>query len=127
MKDKIKSILVLSTAVLSFISFWRASAIVLCDFGSSAFYAGGIAAKAYGPAFPYFIVLVMIIAGFLLMAFIESSSIFTRGGVYVVVKESLGKTLAKFSVSALVLDYLLTAPVSSVSAGLYLSYFINSI
>lgn len=127
MKEKIKSVFILTTAVLSFISFWKASSIVLCDFGSSAFYAGGIAAKAYGPAFPYFIVAVMILAGFLLMAYIESSSLFTRGGVYVVVKQSMGKTLAKFSVSALIFDYLLTAPISSVSAGLYLSYFIKTL
>lgn len=127
MKEKVKSVFILSTAVLSFISFWRASSIVLCDFGSSAFYAGGIAAKAYGPAFPYFILAVMFLAGLLLMAYIESSSLFTRGGVYVVVKQSMGKTLAKFSVSALVFDYLLTAPISSVSAGLYLSYFLKTL
>ena len=29
------------TALLSFVSFWRASAIVLCDLGSSAYYVGG--------------------------------------------------------------------------------------
>lgn len=127
MNGKIKNVFVLSTAVLSFISFWRASTIVLCDFGSSAFYAGGIAAKAYGPAFPYFILAVMILAGLLLMAYIESSSLFTRGGVYVVVRQSMGRVFAKFSVSALIFDYLLTAPISAVSAGLYLSYFLKSI
>ncbi len=125
MRDKVKSVFMLSTAVLSFISFWRASAIVLCDFGSSAFYAGGIAAKAYGYAFPYFIIAVMLLAGLLLMTYIESSSIFTRGGVYVLVNKTMGKTMAKFSASILVFDYLLTAPISSVSAGLYFSYFIN--
>lgn len=127
MNGKIKNVFILSTAVLSFISFWRASTIVLCDFGSSAFYAGGIAAKAYGPAFPYFILAVMILAGLLLMVYIESSSLFTRGGVYVVVRQSMGKTFAKFSVSALIFDYLLTAPISAVSAGLYLSYFLNGV
>lgn len=127
MKDKVKSVFVLSTAVLSFISFWRASAIVLCDLGSSAFYSGGIAAKTYGEAFPYFIIAVMLLAGLLLMAYIESSSIFTRGGIYVLVNKSMGKTMAKLSVSALIFDYLLTGPVSSISAGLYLSHFIKSL
>jgi amino acid transporter len=127
MNKKIKNILVLNTAVLSFISFWRAGSIVLCDFASSAYYAGGIAAKAYGPAFPYFILAVMILAGFLLMTYIESSSIFTRGGVYMTVKTSMGKSMAKFSVSALVFDYLLTAPISAVSAGLYLAYLLEII
>jgi hypothetical protein len=31
--------------MLSFISFWRAAAIVLNDLGSSAYYVGGIAEK----------------------------------------------------------------------------------
>jgi amino acid transporter len=42
---------------------------------------------------------------------------FVRGGVYRVVKEALGGTLAKFSVSALMFKYVPTGPISSVSAG----------
>ena len=34
---------VVSTVLLSFVSLWRAAAIVLCDLGVSAYYAGGIA------------------------------------------------------------------------------------
>ena len=45
---------------------------------------------------------------------------FTRGGVYRVVKEALGGTLAKLSVSALMFDYILTGPISGVSAGQYI-------
>ena len=45
---------------------------------------------------------------------------FVRGGVYRVVKEALGGTLAKLSVSALMFDYILTGPISGVSAGQYL-------
>ena len=46
---------------------------------------------------------------------------FTRGGVYRVVREALGPTAAKFSVGALMFDYVLTGPISAVSAGLYLA------
>ena len=46
---------------------------------------------------------------------------FVRGGVYKVVHEAMGGTLAKFSVSALMFDYVLTGPISGVSAGLYLA------
>ncbi len=55
----------------------------------------------------------------------ESCSMFVRGGVYVVVRDSMGPTLAKLSVSALVFDYILTGPISSVSAGQYLAGLIN--
>jgi hypothetical protein len=50
-----------------------------------------------------------------------------RGGVYRVVKEAMGGTLAKFSVSALLFDYVLTGPISAVSAGQYLAGFIKDI
>jgi hypothetical protein len=50
---------------------------------------------------------------------------FVRGGVYRVVKEAMGGTLAKFSVSALLFDYVLTGPISAVSAGQYLAGFIK--
>jgi len=59
--------------------------------------------------------------------YVESCSMFVRGGVYRVVKEAMGGTLAKFSVSALMFDYVLTGPISGVSAGQYLVGFLNEI
>src|SRR5215471_682882 len=78
-------VFVATTVMLTFISFWRASAIVLADLASSAYYVGGDA------------------------------------------KEAMGSTLAKFSVSALLFDYVLTGPISAVSAGQYLAGFIQDI
>src|SRR4029078_13388204 len=49
------------------------------------------------------------------------------GGVYVVVRESMGPVMAKLSVSALVFDYILTGPISGVSAGQYLGALINEL
>jgi hypothetical protein len=39
--------------------------------------------------------------------------------------EAMGGTAAKFSVSALMFDYVLTGPISAVSAGLYLVGLLN--
>jgi len=47
-------VVVATTVLLSFISFWRAAAIVLNDLGSSAFYAVGIAEEAFGKTAPWF-------------------------------------------------------------------------
>jgi amino acid transporter len=47
--------------------------------------------------------------------------------VYIVVRDSMGPILAKFSVSSLVFDYILTGPISVVSAGLYLAALLNEI
>jgi len=118
-------VVVASTVMLSFISFWRAAAIVLCDLGSSAYYAGGIAETAVGKSAPWFILAIMLFSYAVRAVYIESCSMFVRGGVYKVVHEALGGTLAKFSVSALLFDYVLTGPISAVSAGLYLAGLIN--
>jgi hypothetical protein len=52
--------------------------------------------------------------------YVESCTMFTRGGVYRVVKGAMGGGLAKLSVSALMFDYILTGPISAVSAGQYI-------
>src|SRR5215510_31596 len=129
--DTIKSrgrvkVVVATTVMLSFISFWRAAAIVLNDLGSSAFYAGGLAEQYVGKAAPWFILAVMLFSYAVRMLYIESSSMFTRGGVYRVVKEATGGTLAKLSVSALIFDFILTGPISGVTAGQYIVGLIAS-
>ncbi len=120
-------IVVATTVFLSFISFWRAAAIVLADLGSSAFYAGGIAEQAVGKAAPWFILGVMLFSYAVRAIYIESSVMFVRGGVYRVVKEAMGGTLAKLSVSALLFDYVLTGPISAVSAGQYIAGLFNDL
>src|ERR1700686_2809159 len=113
-------VIVATSVMLSFISFWRAAAIVLNDLGSSAYYVGGIAEKAVGQASHWFIFGVMLFSYAVRAIYVESCAMFTRGGVYRVVKEAMGGTLAKLSVSALMFDYILTGPISGVSAGQYI-------
>src|SRR5213592_2078024 len=120
-------VLIASTAMLAFISFWQAAAVVLNDMGSSAFYAGAIAEHFIGKTAPWFILAIMVLSFAVRSLYIESCSMFVRGGVYRVVKEAMGSTLAKFSVSALMFDYILTGPISGVSAGLYLTGLINEL
>ncbi len=112
-------VFVASTVMLTFISVWRVVAIVLSDLASSAYYVGGDAEKVVGKSAPWFILAVMLFSYAVRAVYIESSSMFVRGGVYRVVKEAMGGTLAKISVSALLFDYILTAPISAVSAGQY--------
>jgi len=120
-------LVVATTVMLTFISYWRAAAIVLNDLASSAFYAGGIAEQAVGKTAPWFILGVMLFSFAVRAVYVESCSMFTRGGVYRVVKEALGGTFAKLSVSALMFDYILTGPISGVSAGQYIAGLINEL
>jgi amino acid transporter len=124
--DRVK-LVVASSVMLTFISFWRAAAVVLNDLGSSAFYAGGIAEQAVGKAAPWFILGVMLFSFAVRSVYVESCSMFTRGGVYRVVKEALGGNFAKLSVSALMFDYILTGPISGVSAGQYIVGLLNEL
>src|SRR6202522_3392635 len=120
-------VLVVTSVMLTFISAWRVAAIVLCDLAGTAYYIGGIVESQIGKAAPWFILAVMLFSYAVRSVYIESCSMFVRGGVYRVVKEAMGGTLAKFSVSALMFDYILTGPISGVSAGQYLTGFFNEL
>src|SRR5450755_3513767 len=100
-------VVVASTVMLAFISFWRAAAIVLNDLGSSGYYVGGIVEQAIGPAAPWYIIAVMLFAFAVRSIYMESSSMFVRGGVYVVVRDAMGPFVARLSVSSLIFDYIL--------------------
>src|SRR6476646_9119329 len=109
------NVVMVSSVALSFISFWRAAAIVLNDMASTVYYIGGISEQAVGKAAPWFVLAVMLFAYAVRAVYVESCTMFTRGGVYRVVKEAMGGPLAKLSVSALMFDYVLTGPISAVS------------
>jgi amino acid transporter/nucleotide-binding universal stress UspA family protein len=113
-------VIIVSSVMFTFISYWRTAAVVLCDLASTAYYIGGIVEQAIGPAAPWFILAVMLFSYAVRSVYIESSALFVRGGVYRVVKEAMGGFLAKLSVSALMFDYILTGPTSGVSAGSYI-------
>jgi len=120
-------VVVATTVALSFISFWRGAAIVLSDLASSMFYAGGIAEHAIGKSAAWFVLGVMIFSFAVRAVYMESCGMFVRGGVYVVVRDSMGPAIARLSVSSLVFDYILTGPISCVSAGQYLGRLINEL
>ena len=120
-------LVVASTVMLTFISYWSAAAVVLNDLASSAFYAVGIAEQDFGKSAPWIVLAVMLFSFAVRAVYVESCSMFTRGGVYRIVKEGLGGTFAKVSVSALMFDYVLTGPVSGVSAGQYIVGLLNEL
>lgn len=120
-------IVVATTVMLTFISFWRAAAIVLNDMASTVYYIGGIAEQAIGRSAPWFVLAVMLFSYVMRLVYLESTMLFMRGGLYTVVKSTLGGTLAKLSVSALIFDFILTGPISAVSAAHYVISLFNKI
>ena len=123
--SRTNKVVVATTVALSFISFWRGAAIVLSDMASTMFYIGGITEQAIGKSAPWFVLAVMLYSFAVRSVYLESCGMFVRGGVYVVVRDALGPMMAKISVSALIVDYILTGPISSVAAGHYLGHLLN--
>ncbi len=120
-------VLVVTSVMFTFISFWRTAAIVLCDLAGTAFYIGGIVESQIGKAGPWFILAVMVLSGAVSMAYVESCAMFVRGGVYKIVKEAMGRQMAGLAVSALLFDFVLTGPISGVTAGQYLIGLFNDL
>ncbi len=113
-------VIIVSSVMFTFISYWRTAAVVLCDLASTSYYIGGIVEQSIGSAAPWFILAVMFFSYAVRSVYIESCTLFVRGGVYRVVREALGKFMAKLAVSALMFDYILTGPISAVSGGQYI-------
>ena len=88
-------VLVITSVMFTFISFWRTAAIVLCDLASTAYYIGGIVESQIGAAAPWFILAVMLFSYAVRSIYIESCAMFVRGGVYRIVKEAMGSKLAR--------------------------------
>src|SRR5215469_8282781 len=120
-------VVVATTVALSFITFWQAAAVVLNDMASTMYYIGGITEQALGKSAPWMVLAVMLFSFAVRSVYMESCSMFVRGGVYVVVRDSIGPVVAKLSVSSLVVDYILTGPISVVAAGQYLGRLLNEL
>src|SRR5437868_14120603 len=75
-------VLIVSSVMFTFISYWRTAAVVLCDLSSTAYYIGGIVESAIVPCAPWFILGVMCFSYFVRMGYIDSCTLVVRGGHY---------------------------------------------
>jgi len=91
--------------MLSFISFWRAAAIVLSDLASSAYYVGGIAETAIGKSAPWFILGIMLFSYACVPSISKAAACSCAAASTGLSMKPWAATLAKFSVSALMFDY----------------------
>ncbi len=84
--------IVVSSVMFTFISYWRTAAVVLCDLASTAYYIGGIVEERHragrAVVHPGRDALQLRAC---VSIYIESCSLFVRGGVYRVVKEAHGR------------------------------------
>ena len=92
---KTTKVVVATTVALTFISFWQAAAVVLNDMASTIYYIGGIAEQAMGKSAPWMVLAVMVFSYAVRSVYLESSGMFVRGGVYVVVRDSMGPSITE--------------------------------
>src|ERR1700691_147520 len=90
----VAKVLVATTAMLVFISYWRAAAIVLNDLASSAYYAGGESEQFIGKTAPWFILATMLLSYAVSQVYVEGCALFSRGAVYRVGKEAMVGTFS---------------------------------
>src|SRR6476646_11927393 len=93
-------VVVVSSVIFTFISYWRTAAVVLCDMSSTVYYIGAIVESAIGKAAPWFILAVLLFSYAMRSVYIASCVLSVRGGGYKAGKEARGGFLAKLSVSA---------------------------
>src|SRR5436305_12385950 len=98
--NAIPRVIVATTALLTFISFWRAAAIVLNDLGSSAYYACGEAEGYIGKTAPWFILAIILFCYAMRSPLEVTGSLFVWGAVYSSLNTSLRGRLARLGVPA---------------------------
>ena len=59
-KKRTAQIVIVSSVMFTFISFWRTAAVVLCDMSSTVYYIGAIVESTIGKAAPWFILAVLL-------------------------------------------------------------------
>ncbi len=120
--ERVRVVLATRT-LLSFISTWRATALVLVELGAVAFFASGVAEARIGPSAPWFVLSAVIVGVLFRAVDIEARALFVPGGLFGSVREALGGGLATVAVSTLVAERLLLGPVAAAVAGRYVARF----
>ena len=88
-------VLVVSSVMFTFISFWRPRRSCSATWPARPTTSAASSRSQIGKAAPWFILAVMLFSYAVRSVYIESCSLFVRGGVYRVVKEAMGGFLAK--------------------------------
>ncbi len=120
-------VILTTRTLVSYVPVWRAAARALAELGIAAFFIGGVAWGARGPAGPWAVLAVMLFSIVLRAADVEARALFVPGGLYGSVRETLGHHPATISASALLVDRLMLGALAAVVAGHYLVAFFRTL
>jgi magnesium transporter len=108
-----------STALLPFVSVWKAAALAVAELGVAAFLISGVAAATLGGSAPWFVLAAAAIVGLARAADIESWGLLVPGGFIGSARRALGPRAAHAAAAATLVERLLLAALAAVLIGHY--------
>jgi len=108
-----------STALLPFVSVWKAAALAVAELGVATFLISGVAAAALGGSAPWFVLAAAAIVGLARAADIEAWGLLIPGGLIGSARRALGARAAHPAAAATLVERLLLAALAAVLIGHY--------
>src|SRR5262245_8903346 len=108
-----------STALLPFVSVWKAAALAVAELGVAAFLISGVTAATLGGSAPWFVLAAAAIVGLARAADIESWGLLIPGGFIGSVRRALGPRAAHGAAAATLVERLLLSALAAVLIGHY--------
>ena len=99
-----------ATALLSFVSVWKAAALAIAELGVAAFFVAGVS-EPLGPVAPWLILLMCAVAAFVRAIDIESWGLFVPGGLIGRARLAFGATGGRLAAASTLSERLLLAAV----------------
>jgi magnesium transporter len=110
-----------TTALLSFISVWKAAAFALAELGAGVFFVMGPARAVSGDAAVWFVLAMACLAAFVRAVDIESWALFMPGGLVGRVDQAFGPRARRATAAAVLAERVLLGSVACVVVGHYVA------
>ena len=110
-----------TTALLSFISVWKAAAFALAELGAGVFFVMGPARAVAGDAAVWFVLAAALLAAFVRAADIESWALFLPGGLVGRVDQAFGPRARRATAAAVLAERVLLGSLACVVVGHYVA------
>lgn len=115
-----------STALLSFVSVWKAAALAIAELGAAAWFVGGVTAASVGLAAPWFVLAAALIGVFVRAVDIESWAVFLPGGLAGRTERAFGPLPGRVAAAAVLAERLLFAALACMVIGHYATTFAST-
>ncbi len=110
-----------STALLPFMSVWKAAALAVAQLGVAAFFIAGVTRTELGPSAPWFVLAATILAAFVRTIDVESWALLIPGGFISRVASAFGPTAIGLSKAVALVERVLLGALACVVIGHYVA------